>query len=278
MQNFVLWLGVAVIGWLAGMLVNYCADVLPWKRRLTAPLCVVCQARMPWVNYLFWPRRCLACSRSRHWRVWAVEAIYIVAVFALWQYPHKYLGFWISLIVLIFFGIIVVIDIEYRLILHQVSAVGAISMGAVGIIWRAQQFYGEPGLNFGSWSPWWYGLWTTLLGCLIGFGFMWALYALGEVFIRVMARRRGQPVDDVALGFGDVNLAGVLGLLLGWPLIVAGLFFAILVGGLVSLVFMLVMLAARRYHLFMALPYGPFLVIGAIFVMYFRDLLLPLLQ
>jgi prepilin signal peptidase PulO-like enzyme (type II secretory pathway) len=278
MQNLIVWLILAAVGWLAGALVNYCADVLPWKRRLTAPMCVGCQANIQWANYLFWPRRCLACGQERGWRTWVVEVVYVLITPLLWYFPHKYLGFWLGLIVLVYFGIVVIIDIEYRLILHQVSLVGVALMLVAGVLWRAQEFYHEPGLSFQAFAPWGYGLWTTLLGGAAGFGFMWVLYALGEVFIRIMARRRGQTVDDVALGFGDVNLAGVLGLLLGWPLIVVGLFFAILIGGFVSLVFIVVAVVVRRYHVFMALPYGPFLVTGAIFVIYFRDLLLGLLK
>ena len=41
---------------------------------------------------------------------------------------------------------------------------------------------------------------------------------LGVLIIKLINRRRGQPVNDVAFGFGDVNLSGVLGLMLGWPL------------------------------------------------------------
>ena len=37
--------------------------------------------------------------------------------------------------------------------------------------------------------------------------------------------------EDVALGFGDVHLSGILGLLLGWPGITGGLFVAIILGG-----------------------------------------------
>ena len=74
----------------------------------------------------------------------------------------------------------------------------------------------------------------------------------------------------MALGFGDVNLAGVLGLLLGWPGIVLGLLLAILIGGVVSLVYLVVMAVLRRYHTFMAIPYGPFLIISAILLLYFQ--------
>jgi prepilin signal peptidase PulO-like enzyme (type II secretory pathway) len=96
---------------------------------------------------------------------------------------------------------------------------------------------------------------------------------LGVLIIKIINRKRGQPVNDVALGFGDVNLSGVLGLMLGWPLILIGLVIAVLVGGIVSLIYILIMLLTGKYHSFMALPYGPFLVLGAMILIYFQDLI-----
>jgi leader peptidase (prepilin peptidase)/N-methyltransferase len=100
---------------------------------------------------------------------------------------------------------------------------------------------------------------------------------LGVLIIKLINRRRGQSVNDVALGFGDVNLSGVLGLMLGWPLILVGLVVAVLIGGLVSLIYIIVMLITRKYQAFAALPYGPFLVIGAVALIYFSDYILAFL-
>jgi hypothetical protein len=54
----------------------------------------------------------------------------------------------------------------------------------------------------------------------------------------------------------------------GWPAILVCLFFAVLAGGLVSLVIILGMLATKRYKAFTAIPYAPFLIISAIFILY----------
>jgi prepilin signal peptidase PulO-like enzyme (type II secretory pathway) len=86
---------------------------------------------------------------------------------------------------------------------------------------------------------------------------MLALYWLAGVFIKIADRMRGKPVNDEALGFGDVNLSGVLGLFLGYPGIAGGLILAIFLGGGISLLYLLVMLALRRYKLFTAPPCGP---------------------
>ena len=83
-----------------------------------------------------------------------------------------------------------------------------------------------------------------------------------------MARMRGQSEVGVALGFGDVTLAGVLGLILGWPGIMAGLLLAILLGGLVSGIYLIVLVILKRYQLFSAIPYAPFLVLSTIILLY----------
>ena len=50
----------------------------------------------------------------------------------------------------------------------------------------------------------------------------------------------------MAFGFGDVNLSGVLGLMLGWPFIVVGLVIAVLIGGVISLIYILGMLVTTQ--------------------------------
>ena len=177
----------------------------------------------------------------------------MVSAGLLWQHPVDRLGFWGGLLLLIYLGVVVVIDIEHRLILHPVSLFGAIA-----------------GLGVGTWL---HGFWDTLLGGVVGFGVMLALYGLGVLWLRLASHRRNERVDDVALGFGDVNLSGVLGLILGWPGIAGGLMLAIFLGGGISLVVILVMLALKRFNRFTAVPYGPFLVAGEVILLYFQKIL-----
>jgi leader peptidase (prepilin peptidase)/N-methyltransferase len=237
----------AVLGWVTGILVNYLADVLPLKRRLVAPFCPACDRRFTLFPYLL-RRRCAGCGQPRPWRTWLVELLFIGAALWLAFSPPPRLGFWVGLVWLAYFGVVVLIDLEYKLIMHPVSLFGAALGLATGI--------------------WLHGLWPTLLGGLVGFGVMGAFYLLGIGFMRLVARWRGQVEDDVALGFGDVNLSGVLGLLLGWPGITLGLFIAIMLGGLVGLGYMAWMFVRRNYRLLVAMPYGPFLIAGAFIALY----------
>jgi prepilin signal peptidase PulO-like enzyme (type II secretory pathway) len=244
-------------GWLCGALVNYIADVLPLRRRLTKPFCIQCDSTQPWLNYLLWPRKCSTCGLRRNIRVWVVEIVYIAASVWMSIKPPVKVGFWMGLVILGFLGVVLLIDLEYRLIMHPVSIFGVVFGLVVGFI------------NV--------GWWRSILGGVAGFAVMGLFYLLGVFIMKMVSRKRGQLVDDVALGFGDVNLSGVLGLMLGWPAILIGLVLAVFIAGIVSLVYIIIKLFTRKYHAFMALPYGPFLVIGALVLIYFRDLILQLL-
>lgn len=249
----------AILGWLAGMLVNYLADVLPRTRRFSTPFCLSCGVQQHAANYFFWPRRCASCDRARPLRTWLVEAGMSAAAVWLWVTPPPQLPFLIGLVLLVYFGVVVVIDLEHRLILHPVSLFGAILCFSVGV-WR-------------------HNLGPTLIGGLAGFGAMFTLYLFGVVLVRVLSRWRGAASGDgEALGFGDVVLSGVLGLLLGWPSVTLGLFITILLGGLVSLAFIVVMMAGRRYRSNMALPYGPFLVASAVLLIFFPEWMRSIIQ
>lgn len=64
------------------------------------------------------------------------------------------------------------------------------------------------------------------------------------------------------MGFGDVKLAGVIGLYLGWSgwgALAVGAFGAFLLGGVFSLVLVLARGATRRT----AIPFGPWMILGA---------------
>jgi leader peptidase (prepilin peptidase)/N-methyltransferase len=64
------------------------------------------------------------------------------------------------------------------------------------------------------------------------------------------------------MGFGDVKLAGVLGLYLGWlgwSEVIAGGFLGFLLGGVVGGALMAMHRAGRKS----SLPFGPFMLLGA---------------
>jgi len=243
-------LPIALLGWIFGAVANYLSDVLPSKRRITQPLCLACGASQSLINYLIFPRTCQQCGKRRSLRTWVVEVIYVLAITGIWFFPADHVNFWIGSLLLLYFGVVSIIDLEHRVILHPVSVVGVIIGAAIGISRH--------------------GIDRTINGGIVGFVIMLLLYYLGIFVVRIRNRGNNDPtLPEEALGFGDVNLSGVLGLLLGWPAILVGITITIFSAGAFSFVYLLVTLAAKRYHPTLAIPYGPFLVLGAIILLYF---------
>jgi len=66
------------------------------------------------------------------------------------------------------------------------------------------------------------------------------------------------------MGFGDVKLAVFMGLFLGWPVILVGLFSAFFIGAIIGLV----LIAFGKKTLKSQVPFGPFLVSGTFIALF----------
>ena len=240
-------IGILLLGWVSGGIINYLSDVLPYKRRLSQPICTACGATQSPITLIL-PYRCASCGKPKSLRWWLVNAITVLVCAILYLIPTQPLGFWLGFLLYCYFAIVMVIDIEHRLILFPVSIAGMVLGAALGIVLH--------------------GILATIIGGLAGFAIMYFLYYMGALFAKWMAKRRGQTIDEPALGFGDVMLSGVIGFVLGWPGIAAGLILGILFGGAFSLVVIVSHLVKKTYSPFMAIPYGPFLILGTMVLLY----------
>jgi len=251
-----------LLGWFAGLFVNYVSDVLPVTRRFSQPTCPNCQSAFSLLDYLTL-HACRNCGTKRSLRTWIVQIVSIASFIYFWLFPPFGLGLSLSLIVLTYFGVIIVIDLEHRLILHPTSIFGAILGLIVGVYTQGRS---KGFIN---------GLTMSLLGGVVGFVIMFVIYKFGEIVARYRARKMrtaGQSEDDEeAFGSADVILTGVLGLMLGWPNIILGIIYGTLAGGLFGILALVGHLFQRRYRenaLMAFIPYGPSLVLGAFYVLY----------
>ena len=201
--------------------------------------------------------------------MWVVQVVITALSVYIWINPPSKVGYFLGLLLLIYLGVIFVIDLEHRLILHPTSIFGAVLGLAVGMI-----AHGTTGPTL------WERISPTLLGGLGGFLIMLAFYYLGVLFTQFRAKRlraMGQePDDEEALGSGDVILVTVLGLTVGWPLIWLCLLYGILLGGLVSLLIFLWLIVSGRYKtsaLMTFIPYGPYFIVTAGLIVYFPKFL-----
>ena len=94
------------------------------------------------------------------------------------------------------------------------------------------------------------GDWPALVRAAIGLASLFAFYLIAALSY------------PGGMGFGDVKLAGVLGLYLawlGWGEFAVGAFAAFLLGGL----FAVVLLVTRRVERTGGIPFGPWMLAGA---------------
>lgn len=233
---------------LLSILINHLADTLPIVRKLSlSPICTECQETFELTRYVSF-KACPHCQIKPSNRRFILPIGFIITYVLLYLYPPEYSGIYLSLIIVTFLYLVFVIDLEHRLILHPISIFGAILFSIIG-------------LYLNSWQK-------TILGGGLGFLIMYGLYLFGILFSKLMAKKRGETLDEVALGYGDVNLTAILGLLFGWPRIAVLLFFAILIGGIFSAIYMVILKIRKRYELFTPIPYAPFLIISALLLMY----------
>jgi leader peptidase (prepilin peptidase)/N-methyltransferase len=242
------------LGIIAGYLINYLVDVLPIDIKLSHPVCkkLDCQKRQNLKDY-FLLRRCPQCGKLPSLRVYLVFLLTFCFTLYIWLSPPANIGFWIGFIVFIYLFLVALIDLETRLVLRPLSLIGLILFLLVGIYIRTWQ--------------------ETALGAAAGFVIMFFFYLLGVLFSRIRNKRLGTAADgEEALGSGDVTLATILGLLMGWPLIWFNLLSGILLAGAFSILLILGLFITKKYRSMMVfIAYGPFFIISAFILLYFPN-------
>jgi leader peptidase (prepilin peptidase)/N-methyltransferase len=174
----------------------------------------------------------------RLWPASRVEAFVDVATAALFAGGGLRLGWsWALPAYLVFFGALVavsVIDLRHYLIPNRVVYPAlAVSLPLLVVASAAGHS------------------WDRLFDALLGAAAAWALLLLVHV------------VSPRGMGFGDVRLAFVLGLFLGWlglDRVVLGLFLGFLLGAVAGVGLILLRRRTRKD----SIPFGPFLALGAL--------------
>ncbi len=254
MNGLIPWL--ILIGWPMGIFLNLCADSLPLDRRLHRPSCPGCgQPRPPiaWSGLVAWlsgRRACPPCHKPLPIRHLLVEVGVPLAYAMIGLYGGNWITLLLNLLYSTIFILVLLTDLEHRLIPHVVM-LPSIALAIVGA-------WFNPAIGFPAKG--WLG---GVIGLLIALGLYW----LGALFARWMGKMRGKPVDEVAFGFGDVTLITFIGLIVGPLEIIFALLIGLLSGGLAAITLMLS--RGKKYTMFTAIPYGPFLVLGGVIMLYF---------
>ncbi len=257
---------IALIGVLAGGLVNALADDLPARENPRLPHYPDDTPRpfSAWLGltaFLTGQRSSPDGTSRLSWRYPLTElltaALMVITVQVTGSEPDvSALQLVFYLIYCAIFVLITVVDIEHRLILFVVIIPSAVIALLDALLTPTQH---KPDLT------------SALIGAALGFGVFFVLYLGGILFSYVLAKIRGYELPEVAFGYGDVMLSALCGLILGWQPLIIAIFIAVFLGAAGALVYILIRSLMGRYNLFTPLPYGPYVVLATLILMLFAE-------
>jgi len=232
----------ALLGTAVGSFLNVCIDRLPVGKSLLYPPshCDACQHRLspidliPVFSYLWLRRRCRYCQAPIPRRLFWVE----VGSGFLFAFTYWYFGLSVEFAITAFYGslfiVLGVIDLEHGLILNKiVYPVAAVALIISVFLPQSEVFL----------LPWPVSL-NGVIGGIIGFIFL---------LIPLLIYSGG-------MGWGDVKMAALIGLAIGFPLVLVALLLASILGGLVGGTLLLLKIKKRKDPI----PFGPFLSLTTI--------------
>lgn len=237
---FVVLLGM--VGLLVGSFLNVVIARVPAGESVVSPRsrCPRCGAEIssrdniPLVSWLLLRARCRHCGEPISARYPLVElgnaALWLVLLWSFgwsWELP-AYLYFASVGLAL------AAIDLDTKRLPNQLTLPSYVVIGTLLLL---------PAVIEGDWAPYL----TAWLGALALFAFYFLLAV----------------IYPLGMGFGDVKLAGVLGLVLGWlgwSFVLVGGFLGFLLGAVVGGALMAWRKAGRKSKI----PFGPFMLLGAL--------------
>jgi len=201
-----------------------------WSGRSFCPKCkkkIFWYDNIPLASFLLLGGHCRHCKKQISWQYPLVElASGLIGVGLYWQNGLS-LKFLALSIFSYFLLVIFVYDLRYYLILDRLTVPAMV----LALLFN---------LYFG------FGFWNLIIAAIIGGGFFAIQFFVSS----------GKWVGD-----GDIRLGLLMGLMLGWKLLLVALFLAYLVGAIIGLV----LIGLKKKKMSSQLPFGPFLA-GATFV------------
>ena len=242
---------VFAIGASVGSFLNVVADRLPMGGSLISPrsYCPSCKRSLPnlelvpILSYLWLRGRCRTCGESIPLRIVLVETVTALLFAAVYLRFGLTLEFLILSAAVSLLIVVAVIDIEHGLILNRIVLPSVAVLLVLAPFWP-QMDVPRPFLGSA-------GMVASMAN---------SLAAGGGAFLIFLVIGLAYPQG---MGGGDVKLAGLVGLLVGFPGVLVALWGAVVSGGVVAISLLVLGKKGRKD----AIPFGPFLSLGGIAVL-----------
>ncbi len=233
-----------VFGAVVGSFLNVCICRMPRGESIVSPPshCPNCGFRIPFydnipiLSYIILAGKCRSCRTRISPQYPLVELINALLTLFLFM---KFGPTFVFLVLFIFCSAMVVvtfIDLEHQIIPDSISLPGIV-LGFVVSFFIPR-----------------FGWVNSLIGIAVGGGSL-LLVAYGY---QLLTKKEG-------MGGGDIKLLAMMGAFFGWRAVLFIIFVSSLVGSVIGIAVML----ARKEDSKLAIPFGPFLAIGAILYIFF---------
>ena len=231
------------IGSLLNIIITHLSADEPF--RTVRPACSRCHHVLPWGTFFYlpgfaWHRGCCRnCGEPLSWRYPGVEVAAALLALALWWRFGGSELLWVYAFFTAALLVLTVLDLQ-DFWLPDVITLPGTTLGLAGAL-----IFPHP------------GFWSAVLGASLGWGFFRGVGWVYETVTR--GQRRG-------IGEGDAKLMAFIGAVLGLKALPLVLFSSAALGSLAGLV------AARRSDQgrYTPIPYGPFLVAGALLFLFWK--------
>ena len=206
--------------------------------------CTKCSKLIPWYynipvfSFLVLRGRCAYCKSAISFQYPLVELLTGTSYGILFWYFGLTPQFFVYVILVSSLLVITFIDLEHQIIPDELSISGIV-LGFLAC--------------FVTHDITW---WQSLLGILLGGG---SFYAVASLYEKLSGKE--------GLGGGDIKLLGMLGAWLGYESILPIVVVSSLTGSVIGLTYM----ALTKKNMKAAIPFGPFLALGAIVYLFFKD-------
>ena len=240
-----------LIGASVGSFLNVVADRLPAGRSLLGPksFCEACDRTLsywelvPVLSYLVLRGRCRSCGTAIPVRFVLVELLTGILYTLVYLRYGMGTEFVVISVAISFMVVVALIDLERGLILNRLVYPSVVALILLSPFWSelglSRAFLGDHNL-----------LASVMNSLLAGLGAFLVFFAISLVY-------------PDGMGGGDVKLAGVVGLTVGFPGVLLALWLAAVTGGLVAILLLVLRKRGRKDPI----PFGPFLSLGAVAVL-----------
>ena len=248
-----MWLILGLAGLIIGSFLNVCIVRLPYDESLLWPgsYCPSCETPIRWrdnvpvISYFLLRGRCRHCREVISWRYPLVEILTAVAFIALYELGLEPRASVIFACLLCAYIVITFIDIDHQIIPDRISIPSIVIAPFAALIIGYITFQ------------------QSVLGIIVGAGPIWLIAYIFKLV-------RGKE----GMGLGDVKLMAMIGGYQGWEATLSALMVGSILGSIVGLGAIIV----GRGKLDTEIPFGPFLVAGAVFHLFEgRELIIRLL-